>query len=462
MAWYSGGLSTISNTGGPITGNKNSTTGSLVPLNGTQGSLIGGVSDYFASKDPTNSSKSNAGYDAAKTSVDTQNTANQGQLDKLKQAGDTYTGGLTNTTNNYVGGVQSNTANSVSGLNKYAATTNNELSSLTNSAISNAQGAETLQQLEDPNSNPWAQNVQKDYNNQAQGIQNQGLASYGVLSALGSQATGQGLASSGVPFTGGQLQTLQSANLSQAGNEFANAQSRANSLRAQGLQAGINQANIAYGYGQQAQQAAVGDVGAQSQNAQGYINDINGIQNTGLQDVYNAQSGLAGAVYGTQVGQVNAGLGQNDLYYGAQQGLDTGQAQAAAAAAAGTLKGVTGVGGTVLGSAVGNGGLLNSGSSSTGAATGAGGDATAAAGEEAVGEGAVGAAGLTDQNNTQQQGYSQTPQGTSYSPYVSSPGTQPVGYNGQTATGYAGGNGYAPGSSLQQNPYNSNPYSSYR
>lgn len=238
-----------------------------------------------------------------------------------------YTGGVADTTKQYTGDVTNSTNQYVQGQQGLQVTYNPMYGQLTGQAMGNASGAMTLQDAQNPN-NAVEQGVQGMYNQQAQGIQNQGLADYGTMSALGNEATANTMGSSGMPMTGAQMQLLQGSNTAQAGQAFANAQNQANQLKMQGLGAGLNQSNLMYEQGQQAHQQAVGDVGTQAGFNQGGLQNIYGAQQAGAGNVYNAQQGGLSSVFNANNNATNSVFGANQGQASTNYNVDTGMAGA--------------------------------------------------------------------------------------------------------------------------------------
>lgn len=228
----------------------------------------------------------------------------------------------------------------------------------------NMESAMTLKEAQDPN-NKVASGVRDMYNTQAQGIQNQGVADYGVLAALGSQAT-QNTAGGGGVFTGGQMQAMQGANMGQAGQAMSNAQAYANKLKVQGISAGQEQSNWAYGKGQDAgqdyQNAIHNDVGQQA----GFRQEQSGF-NTGTfnatmaapSDDYNFKVGQAGAAHGFNQQQGNQQIAATGQKYGVQNaalGMKANAAGAQNAGKMGMLASGVGAVGNAMGGMMGGGG----------------------------------------------------------------------------------------------------------
>lgn len=245
-----------------------------------------------------------------------------------------------------------------------------------NQAEKEAQNAMTLQQLADPESSAAFQNYKKLYETQAQGENQQGLANFGVLSALGGQSANASMAGLG-PMTAGQQAAMFAGSQRQAGEAFANTQRRMQSLRDQGLATGLDAHRYQYEAGQGAKKLLQGAVdqrlgmekdwsalGAANRGEQaGYQSDITGSRmatqgralgaaqedyglNTGLtRDITARQAGLSQM----QMGQANADIGNVMT----QQQIAAQQAAASEAADAQRQAAMMGMIGTVGGAAIG-------------------------------------------------------------------------------------------------------------
>ena len=300
--------------------------------------------------------------------------------------------------------------------------TNNVLPDLMNMqdrARSEGSQAMTLAEAQDPN-NPVAKGYRDFYETQAGGENKKGLADVGVMQSLGAQAFAN-QAGSGLPMTGAQQQLLASSSQQQAGAAMGNVQKRVADLRQQGIDQGMLQTQAAYARGQGAldrYRQSTGDIQ--------YASGANIAQQGSLRG---EQSGLAGALAGSEQRQANnqygydaqmAGISQG--VYGAdinrQQGLVTGQygqqmgmlsgdiqaSNATQAAKAGMIPGILGaVGGAV-------GGMY-------------GGPMGAAAGQGAG------------------QGVGQGISAYNYSPVASGPNST-QGYQAQGGAGQGGGGGF--------------------
>lgn len=126
--------------------------------------------------------------------------------------------------------------------------------------------------------------VRKLYDDRGSGARRQGLADYGMLAALGSQATGN----AGGPMTGAQLQNVQAANNRQAGSAYNNALQRSQSLEDEGINRGFEESGRQYDRGVAANMA--------------YDDSVNNYQNAGnsfnsqAQGMRGEQSGYAGGM----------------------------------------------------------------------------------------------------------------------------------------------------------------------
>ena len=180
---------------------------------------------------------------------------------------------------------------------------------IVNTYQQNAQGAPTLAQISDPN-NSISKGIRDLYGNtasqfgqqtdqQANAYRNQGLADYGVLAALGSQATANQLG--GKAFTGSQLQAAQGANNQQASQAMQTALQRvaaiqdqqrafAQTMAQQGIQAGINQGNTVYGMGQQ----ALGDYQTATGNQAGLASQFQNMQGANIAQQQGLRSEMGG------------------------------------------------------------------------------------------------------------------------------------------------------------------------
>lgn len=173
-----------------------------------------------------------------------------------------------------------------------------------------AGGAMSLADLGNMN-NSVQTGVRNFYNTEAQNEGQQGLASSGVLAAMGAQATANA-GGNGVPMTGSQLQLLGANNQAQAGQAYAATQQRMQALKDQGISQGISQSNNVY----QAGQNAIGLAGTMAQEAQqGQSTDVNqqqnlrGEQGTYAGNIANSQMTASGATLNATQANNNIDLG---------------------------------------------------------------------------------------------------------------------------------------------------------
>jgi hypothetical protein len=177
---------------------------------------------------------------------------------------------------------------------------------------------------------------ERAYEQKAQGIGRQGLASSGMLAALGGQAMAGQLGGAS-PMTGGQLSAMQGANMSQAGQAYGRAQQQMQSMRNQGMDRKMNQRDqglgaetSARGQGMQNQSALRGQgiqqgfnqSSAQYDRGQGAIGTAAGLagQRSGMQNAYQGmQQGLRGEESGYGGNIYNSGMTQAGQQFGAQQ-----------------------------------------------------------------------------------------------------------------------------------------------
>jgi len=132
-----------------------------------------------------------------------------------------------------------------------------------------ASSAMSLKEAGDVN-NSVHKGVRSLYDERGAGARRQGLADYGMLAALGAQATGN----AGGPMTGSQLQNVQAANNRQAGSAYNNALQRSQSLEDEGINRGFDESSRQYDRGVAANMA--------------YDNSVNNYQNAG--NSFNSQA----------------------------------------------------------------------------------------------------------------------------------------------------------------------------
>lgn len=282
-----------------------------------------------------------------------------------------------------------------------------QMKSIMERAGTQAGDAMTLKEAGDPN-NSVQQAVRGMYENQAQGVNRTGLADVGVLQAMGTQATANQFGS-GMPMTGGQLQALQGANLTQSGQAMANTQAQMQNLRTQGIQQGFDQSAAQYGRGQDAQNMAMnagnayGNAVQQGQNVQQQA--LAGGHNLG-QEEFGVGSQFNAMNYGTDTGISNLAHGLNEAgntrelgaiqdQFGGKAAVDTARMGAAGAAQAGMFQGLGGLAGGV---ASGVGSYFGGHGGDAAAADTTSGSAGATGGSAALPEAASMVPELTDPN----------------------------------------------------------------
>jgi len=191
----------------------------------------------------------------------------------------------------------------------YSNTIQPRLKGIMETAGNEAGDAMTLKQAGDPN-NAIHTAVRDMYGQQAQGVQKQGMADFGVMSALGAQAAAGQF---GAPMTQGQQANIYSANQSQAGEAYAQAQRRMNDLKQQGIDRGFDESNRQYERGQ----------GAKDRYRQS-IGDVAGAE----RDFHQGQRGFRDEQYGYGADKFGLGMGRVSEDYGLDQqrsGIKHGQ-----------------------------------------------------------------------------------------------------------------------------------------
>lgn len=253
--------------------------------------------------------------------------------------------------------------------NTYTNTTQPGLKSIVDQTGKNAGSAMSLADSMDPNNAVHKANEAK-FNQLASNANNSGLASVGIMQAMGAQSLGQQLSGAGVPMTGGQMQALMGTNMSQAGSAMANVQNQVQKLRDQGVQMGYDQSDLAYNNGQKAigsYSSALGNYAGAQNTALGEENKYQ-TQNTGLASTmanskantasqdFGINSGILGMQKGdsyNQAGRVSsmAGMDYNHATGVAQQQL--AKDNASQAGKLGVLSSVLNIGGGIAGNAMG-------------------------------------------------------------------------------------------------------------
>lgn len=181
------------------------------------------------------------------------------------------------------------------------------MDSVVNDAEREQKNAMSLSQYMDPSKSAAFNNVNNMYQNQAQNEGRAGLADYGVLSSLGAQSMGQGMAGMG-PLTAGQQMGMLAQSQRQAGAAYANTQNRMQQLRDQGLQTGMNFHDKAYEAGLNAKDR----YGNALKDREGVT--TRGIQNMGI--LRGERNGYGSQITGEQNARTGRGLGKNQENYG--------------------------------------------------------------------------------------------------------------------------------------------------
>ncbi len=292
---------------------------------GQIGSSIGDIGDKSAATWANIQGKKHASDPAAdaarmQQTEEEQYGANKEFVRRLGESDQDYLGKQQGTVNKYqndLAGLRDQITDSqMDARNTYTNDIQPRMKGLMETAQQNASGSMSLQDAMDPNNkvalgtrnlynslgdtqrnayntegdyvrdlyNKQGGSVQDLYEKQAANEGRSGLADVGVLGALGAQNLAGQLGN--VPMTGGQMQAMLGANMSQAGSAFANTQKRQQSLRdlgitgnldmqnqglsnltaaraaglgkqaglqTQGLDAGFNRSDKMYGLGQEAQ-----------------------------------------------------------------------------------------------------------------------------------------------------------------------------------------------------------------
>ena len=262
-----------------------------------------------------------------------------------------------------------------------------------NESENEAKSAMTLGQYMDPANSAAFKNVNGLYQTQADNEGRSGMADFGVMSSLGAQSAGQGMAGMG-PLTAGQQMGMLANSQRQAGEAYSNTQRRMQNLRDQGLQTGLNFHGQAYQAGRDAKdrygnamkdQEGVAARGIQNMGAlrgerggfQAAMNQQQGARSGRklgqAQENYGMESGFSRDIMGRANALGASRLGLADKDYGKNMGAILRQDQAAESAAATNRQ--------MAGTAVAVGGAAFTGGASLAAAgaMGGGGGGTAIA-----------------------------------------------------------------------------------
>ena len=218
-----------------------------------------------------------------------------------------------------------------------------------------AGSAMSLADAGDPN-NSVHKAVRGMYDEQAQGVGKQGVADYGVLSALGAQAT-QNTMGAGGPMTGAQMQLSQAQNQQAASRAYAISRQRMDALKQQGIDRGFEQSNAQYNRGQDAKdryERSIGNYeGGMDRNIArqgrfrdedtGYGQGIMGVERGLAQEEFQGRDSVDSLNRQNAYGQSNRALSQLDARYGNQQSQianQMAQANAENAARSGMFGGI--------------------------------------------------------------------------------------------------------------------------
>ncbi len=306
----------------------------------------GGLGQKLQGLNPYDTGKSNKIAKEGEAKAEEQYQAGHAVSEKMGEADDRYGQDYENAANDYQhsqnihnegykgdlskleseAGTQSTDAKK-----QYTNTIQPRLKGIMEDAGKEAKGAMTLQQAGDPN-NSVQQAVRGMYDKQAQGAQKQGMADYGVMSALGAQAAG-GQFGSGGPMTSGAMGQIYGQNQAQAGNAYAKAQGRMHDLQQQGIDRGFDESSKQYDRGQGAKDRyskSIGDMDS-AENSYldktsrlrdergGYAGERFGVDSNANADRFNQANQAAGIKQQASFGRGErdlAGLGQK---YGYQQ-----------------------------------------------------------------------------------------------------------------------------------------------
>lgn len=308
-------------------------------------------------------------------SVAKQNEETKGVLEGMKGDDQAYYDRMNNITSGYQSSYMGDYNKAQSNLKKlkddasaqakdasktYSNTIKPELVNAMEDAKKQAGQAMSLKDAGNPN-NAVHKAVREMYDKQAAGVGKQGLADAGVLSALGAQSLAGQLG--GGTFTGGQMQAMAGANLSQSGQAYARAQQRMNDLRQQGIDRGFDESAAQYERGERARDRYSGSImniqnaqGANIAQQQGLRGEIGGYDNQsyGMAQDKNAmylgtQGGMAGLGYAQKQGQSARELGRIGDYYGGQQAGIAGRMGQSGAQSGGIMGMIGQIGGSAAG-----------------------------------------------------------------------------------------------------------------
>lgn len=153
------------------------------------------------------------------------------------------------------------------------------------------------------------------YDKQGQQTRQRGLADFGVLSALGAQATAGQLGGGG-PMTAGAMGQLGAANQRQASEAVQRAQGRVYDLEQQGLDRGFSESAAQYDRGQGAKDRYTGSLKDMTAAEGDYLGKQQGLRDE--RGGYNEQR------FGAQQAQLDRGLDVDQQYAGLDRDLAYG------------------------------------------------------------------------------------------------------------------------------------------
>jgi hypothetical protein len=262
-------------------------------------------------------------------------TADKDYLDAYTRNMEGYLGRSRQSGSDYLSAIAENRRQAQDQARSAKMTYSNDIQPRLKSSMEDAQReagyAMSLKDAADPN-NAVHRAVRGMYDQQAQGVQKQGVADYGVLSALGAQAT-QNVMGSGGPMTGAQLQLTQAVNQRQAGEAYARAQQRMDALKQQGIDRGFEESDRQYQRGEGARdryRQSIGDYeggmdrdiarqGRFRDEDMGYAGQAMGVQRGLSREDFEGRTSVDALKKGNAYGSSNRQLSQIDARYGNQQ-----------------------------------------------------------------------------------------------------------------------------------------------
>lgn len=286
---------------------------------------------------------------------------NRESLGKMNSDANNYEKELSGYTNDYLSNLDRNRQESQAMASNARQVYSNDINPRLKSSMEDAQrqSSQAMSLADAGNvNNSVHQGVRGLYDQQGQGVRNQGIADYGVLSALGSQAT-QNTMGAGGPMTGSQMQLLNAGNQQQAGQAFQRAQQNMQRLKEQGINRGFEESDKQYNRGQQAKDRYQGSIenyesGMDRNNARqkGFRDEDMGYNS----DRFGMQKGMSQTHFENQNASNNRDMAQTGAEYGNRQAQIANQMAAANAENAskrGILGGMVQAGGAGVGAMMG-------------------------------------------------------------------------------------------------------------